>query len=64
MTYNATSLADDITRIKADSCKQSAGIFGKIIATEPVLGPIVIMVAKASYAVIRKRDRKDGIRRL
>jgi hypothetical protein len=58
MTYNTTSLGDDITRIKADSCKQLAGIPGKIIATEPVLGPIVIMVARVSYAVVENTTER------
>jgi hypothetical protein len=58
MTYNTTSLGDDITRIKFDSCKQLAGIPGKIIATEPVLGPIVIMVARVSYAVVENTTER------
>jgi hypothetical protein len=40
--------------------KQLAGTLGKIVATEPALGPIVIMVARASYAVLEEARRRKG----
>jgi len=40
--------------------KQLAGTLGKIVATEPALGPIVIMVARASYAVLEETTRRKG----
>ncbi len=40
--------------------KELAGTLGKMVATEPALGPIVVMTARASYAVLEEATQKRG----
>lgn len=40
--------------------KELAGTLGKMVATEPALGPIVVMTARASYAILEEATQKRG----
>lgn len=40
--------------------RELAGILGKMVATEPALGPIVVMTARASYSVLEEATQKRG----
>jgi hypothetical protein len=42
------------------AARELAKTLGKIVATEPALGPVVIMAARASYAVLEKAVEERG----
>lgn len=42
------------------SAKDLARTLGKIVAAEPALGPVVIMIARAAYADLEKATRERG----
>ena len=42
--------------------KELAGTLGKIVATEPALGPVVIMAARAAYTDLDKATQEKGWR--
>lgn len=45
---------------KSFPAKELAGTIGKIVATEPALGPIVVIAARASYAVLEEATQRRG----
>ena len=45
---------------KSLPAKELAGTIGKIVATEPALGPIVVIAARASYAVLEEATQRRG----
>ena len=45
---------------KSFPAKELAGTIGKIVATEPALGPIVVIAARASYAVLEEATQRIG----
>lgn len=45
---------------KSFPAKELAGTIGKIVATEPALGPIIVIAARASYAVLEEATQRRG----